>query len=59
MATNRDFNDTHFTEELIKLGITLSRESVRVIRRESGIAQSGNASSENITDAGLERHLKN
>lgn len=32
------FNDTHFTEELCKLGIELSRESVRVLRRSAGIA---------------------
>jgi transposase len=34
----RDFNDTHFTEELEKLGIKVSRESVREIRRDAGIA---------------------
>lgn len=33
-----EFNDTHFTEELVKLGITVSREVVRAIRREAGIA---------------------
>jgi transposase len=32
------FNDTHFTEELAKRGYELSRESVRRLRRESGIA---------------------
>lgn len=32
------FNDTHFAEELSKLGINLSRESVRTIRRDAGIA---------------------
>ena len=32
-----DFNDSHFTEELVKAGIVISRESVRAIRRESGI----------------------
>jgi transposase len=32
------FNDTHFTEELVKQGIAVSRESVRSIRREAGIA---------------------
>ena len=34
----KDFNDTHFTEELSKQGIQISRESVRAIRREAGIA---------------------
>lgn len=33
-----DFNDTHFTEELNKQGLSISRESVRKIRREAGIA---------------------
>lgn len=33
-----NFNDTHFAEELIKQGIDISRESVRAIRREAGIA---------------------
>ena len=33
-----DFNDTHFTEELLKQGIEVSRESVRSLRRDSGIA---------------------
>lgn len=32
------FNDTHFTEELNKQGLNISRESVRVIRRQAGIA---------------------
>lgn len=32
------FNDTHFTEELVKQGIGVSRETVRSIRREAGIA---------------------
>ena len=32
------FNDTHFTEELVKEGIVLSRESVRAIRRGAGVA---------------------
>lgn len=32
------YNDTHFTEELAKQGIELSRESVRRLRREAGIA---------------------
>jgi len=32
------FNDTHFTEELSKQGIVISRESVRTIRRDAGIA---------------------
>lgn len=34
----RIFNDTHFTEELVKLGINVSRETVRMLRREKGIA---------------------
>ncbi len=34
----KDFNDTHFTEELAKLGIEVSRESVRLIRRSASIA---------------------
>lgn len=34
----KDFNDTHFTEELLKQGVSVSRESVRTIRREAGIA---------------------
>jgi len=34
----KGFNDTHFTEELEKLGIVLSRESVRCLRRDAGIA---------------------
>lgn len=33
-----NFNDTHFTEELAKIGIAISRESVRMIRREAGVA---------------------
>lgn len=33
----KGFNDTHFTEELAKLGIELSRESVRALRRSVGI----------------------
>lgn len=33
-----EFNDTHFTEELVKMDIKVSRESVRIIRREAGIA---------------------
>jgi transposase len=32
------FNDTHFTEVLVKDGLWISRESVRCIRREAGIA---------------------
>lgn len=32
------FNDTHFTELLAKDGLCISRESVRCIRREAGIA---------------------
>jgi transposase len=32
------FNDSHFTEELSKEGIIVSRETVRTIRREAGIA---------------------
>lgn len=32
------FNDSHFTEELQKEGIDVSRETVRAIRREAGIA---------------------
>jgi transposase len=32
------FNDTHFTEELEKLGVVVSRESVRALRRDAGIA---------------------
>jgi len=32
------FNDTHFTEELVKQGLAISRESVRSIRRQAGIA---------------------
>lgn len=32
------YNDTHFTEELSKLGVEVSRESVRRLRREAGIA---------------------
>ena len=32
------FNDTHFTEVLYRMGIEISRESVRNIRREAGIA---------------------
>lgn len=32
------YNDTHFTEELSKLGMEVSRESVRRLRREAGIA---------------------
>jgi transposase len=28
----QNFNDTHFTEELVKLGIEVSRETVRVLR---------------------------
>lgn len=32
-----EFNDTHFTEELVKAGVVISRESVRTIRREAGI----------------------
>ncbi|MDO8683094.1 MAG: integrase, partial [Armatimonadota bacterium] len=32
------FNDTHFTEELTKQGIVISRESVRALRRGAGIA---------------------
>lgn len=32
------FNDTHFTEVLTKQGMVISRESVRSIRREAGIA---------------------
>jgi transposase len=35
----RIFNDTHFTEELVKLGIEVSRETLRVLRREKGIAR--------------------
>ena len=31
------FNDTHFAEELVKQGISISRESVRAIRREAGV----------------------
>jgi transposase len=34
----KEFNDTHFTEELAKLGINISRETVRAIRRSAGIA---------------------
>lgn len=34
----KDYNDTHFTEELEKLGIDVCRESVRVLRRGAGIA---------------------
>lgn len=32
------FNDTHFTEVLTSQGLTISRESVRHIRRDAGIA---------------------
>jgi transposase len=32
------FNDSHFSDELVKQGIGISRESVRAIRREAGIA---------------------
>ncbi len=32
------FNDSHFAEELAKIGTVVSRESVRVMRREAGIA---------------------
>lgn len=32
-----NFNDTHLTEELSKQGLTISRESVRCVRREAGI----------------------
>ncbi len=32
-----DFNDSHFTEELRKRGIGVSRESVRALRRGAGI----------------------
>jgi hypothetical protein len=34
----KEFNDTHFTEELSKIGVVVSRESVRALRREAGIA---------------------
>lgn len=34
----KGFNDAHFTEELEKLGIVVSRESVRGLRRDAGIA---------------------
>lgn len=34
----KDFNDTHFTEELKKLGMDISRESVRSIRRSAGLS---------------------
>lgn len=34
----KEFNDTHFTEELQKLGVNISRESVRSIRRSASIA---------------------
>jgi transposase len=34
----KEFNDAHFTEELEKLGIVVSRESVRGLRRDAGIA---------------------
>jgi transposase len=34
----KGFNDTHFTEELEKLGVVVSRESVRGLRRDAGIA---------------------
>ena len=34
----KDFNDSHFAEELAKQGVSLSLESVRSIRREAGIA---------------------
>lgn len=34
----KEFNDTHFTEELAKLGVAVSRESVRGLRRDAGIA---------------------
>jgi len=33
-----NFNDTHFTEVLVKEGSVVSRESVRHVRREAGIA---------------------
>jgi len=32
------FNDTHFAEELAKQGVGVSRESIRKLRREAGIA---------------------
>jgi transposase len=32
------FNDSHFSDELVKLGVGISRESVRAIRRGAGIA---------------------
>lgn len=32
------FNDTHFTEVLVSQGLSVSRESVRRIRREAGIS---------------------
>jgi transposase len=32
------FNDTHFAEELARQGLAISRESVRLIRRQAGIA---------------------
>ena len=32
------FNDTHFSEKLVDEGISISRETVRKIRREAGIA---------------------
>jgi len=35
------FNDTHLTEELAKQGLAISRESVRNIRRQAGIAPKG------------------
>lgn len=33
----KDFNDTHFAEELARQGLVISRESVRAIRRAAGI----------------------
>ena len=40
----RDYNDSHFTEELEeKYGIEVSRSTVRRIRREAGLSQSSQA----------------